>query len=138
MITMTELLSGNLISDVPQSAQRNLEELQKRLNKIRAVWGKPMIVTSGFRTVQHHIDIYRTKAFKAKKPFSMLQVPLSSRHIYGQACDILDSDGTLYEWCVKNIELLEEAGLWCEVKDNEPRVHFQSKPPKSGLRFFKP
>lgn len=138
MIKMSELLSGNLISDVPIAFQHNLEALLKSINVIRAAWGKPMRVTSGFRSIQHHIDIYRTIALRKKKPFSNLQVPMGSRHLTGEAVDIADPDGSLHDFVSNNVELLEKAGLWCEVKDDTPRVHFQIKPPKSGLRFFKP
>jgi hypothetical protein len=135
---MSELLKGNSISDIPLTAQKNLEELLKRINIIRAKWGRPMTVTSGFRSMQHHIDIYRTIALRKKRQFSNLQVPMGSRHLTGEAVDIADPDGTLHDWCSNNVELLEQVGLWLEVKDSEPRVHFQSKPPRSGLRFFKP
>lgn len=138
MISMRELLSGNLISDVPLDHQRNLEELQRRLNVIRAKWAKPMIVTSGYRGLQHHIDIYRGLARKKGIPFSQMKVPLKSRHLSGQAADISDPDGSLHDWCKENERLLEEVGLWCEEKDSEKRVHFQIVPPGSGKRFFLP
>lgn len=137
-ITMRELLGANLISEVPIAAQRNLEVLLKRINMIRDAWGKPMTITSGFRSMQHHIDIYRTIALRKGQSFSNLQVPMSSRHLTGEAADVADPGGLLHDWCVSNVEILEQAGLWCEVKDETPRVHFQSKPPRSGLRFFKP
>lgn len=137
MIKMSELLGANLISEVPLTAQRNLEELCKRINIIRAAWGKPMTVTSGFRSIQHHVDVYRTIALRKRQPFSNLQVPMGSRHLSGEAVDIADPDGKLYEYVSNDIELLEEAGLWCE-HGTKGWVHFQSKPPRSGLRFFKP
>lgn len=135
-ISMKELLSGNSLNDVPLTAQRNLEELQKRLNVIRDAWGKPMLITSGFRSMQHHVDIYRTKALREKRSFSHLQVPMSSRHLSGEAADVSDPDGSLHAWCKQNVKLLEEVGLWLEEKDSEKRVHFQTKPPRSGRRFF--
>ncbi len=137
-ISMVELLSGNSLNDVPLAAQRNLEELQKRINIIRDKWTKPLIVTSGFRSMQHHIDIYRTVALKQGKKFSMLQVPLGSAHLDGGAVDIADPDGSLHKWCEANVPLLEQVGLWMEEKDSTPRCHFQIRPPKSGKRFFKP
>lgn len=134
-ISMSELMSGNLISDIPHSAQVNLEILLQKINLIRAAWAKPMKVTSGFRSMQHHIDIYRTKALRENKTFSMLQVPLQSKHLYGQAVDIEDLDGSLYAWCEANVPLLETVGLWIE-KGTKGWVHFQILPPRSGSRFF--
>lgn len=120
---MKELFGGHLISDIPIAAQQNLEELQKRINVIREAWGKPMIVTSGFRTEADQRRI-NPKAMK-------------SNHLTGRAVDIADADGLLYEWAVKNTALLEGVGLWCEVRQG-PWLHFQSVPPKSGRRFFQP
>lgn len=136
--TMKELLGDNSISDVPWKHQRNLEDLGEKMDKFRAAYGKPMIVTSPYRSMQHHIDIYRTLALKQKRTFSMLQVPLGSKHLTGQAVDISDCDGKLYAFCEQNVPLLEEIGLWIEMKDGEKRVHFQTVPPASGKRFFRP
>lgn len=136
---MKELLGKTPISDVDIEFQHNLEELQKRMNIIRKVWAKPMIVTSGFRTMQDHLRIYSSiNAKRRKKGLPELKVPTSSKHLIGAACDISDKDGSLHDWCVFNQDLLEKVGLWCEEKDDMKRVHFQIFPPKSGKRFFKP
>lgn len=139
MVSMRELLQGHLISDVEIAHQHNLEELQKRINVIRTAWGKPMIVTSGYRTLYDHLRIYsEINARRRKMKLPTLRVPAFSRHLSGQAVDISDPDGTLYEWCIENLPLLEETGLWIEEKDSEKRVHFQSVAPKSGKRVFSP
>ena len=137
-ISLLELLRGHVITDLSIDEQHNLEELQKRINVIREAWGKPMIITSGFRSMQDHLRIYSELAFKRGKPFDQSKVPMKSAHLSGSAVDISDPDGSLYEWCHKNIPLLETTGLWCEMKDDQHRVHFQIYSPKSGNRFFYP
>ncbi len=137
MITMLELLSGNSINDVPIAAQRNLEDLLPRLNKLRLAWNKPLIITSGFRSIQHHIDVYRTKALREGKPFSNLQIPMGSKHLFGQAADFSDPTGELYKWAKANEAMLIDAGLWCE-EGTVGWLHCQSVPPRSGRRWFLP
>lgn len=138
MISLKELLNGVPISDVPHAHQINLETLLARINIIRTAWGKPMKVTSGYRTMQDHLRIYSQIASKRGQDFDPKKVPMGSQHLSGGAVDISDPDGKLHAWCKENIKLLEEAQLWCEEKDDQKRVHFQIKPPRSGKRFFKP
>lgn len=133
MITYKELLGGQVINDVSIEIQHNLEELQSKLNQIRTLWAKPMVVTSGLRTMQDHLRIYSQLGITDKS-----KIPMKSKHLIGQAADISDPDGKLYDWCVKNEDKLKDIGLWCEVKDKQKRVHFQIRPPASGKRFFNP
>lgn len=131
MITFNELLNGNSIADVPIAFQQNLQALAKKMNVIRAAYGKPMIVTSGFRSEQQHIKIYHK--IGVKNP------PMGSNHLRGNACDIYDPKGELKAWVLQNVEMLEDLGLWCEdFAYTKNWCHFQQLPPKSGNRFFKP
>ena len=43
---MKELLHGKNLEDLPQEHQDNLSVLLERINKVRALWGKPITVTS--------------------------------------------------------------------------------------------
>lgn len=122
-ISMKELLGSHNINDVPIAHQHNLEELKKRINLVRDAWGKPMIVTSGYRSEADQRRI---------NPKAM-----QSKHLIGAAVDIADPDGLLYEWTVKNEKLLEEVGLWVEVRRGG-WIHYQMLPPRSGRRFFLP
>lgn len=139
MITLKELLGGQSIADVEIAIQHNLEELRARLNLVRIAWAKPMIVTSGLRSMHDHKRIYsQINAKRRADGLPELKIPMGSKHLYGQAADILDKDGSLHAWCVANEDLLSKFGLWCEEKDDQARVHFQTVPPASGKRFFKP
>lgn len=113
----------------------NLHVLLERINKIRSAWGKPMTVTSGFRTLEDHKRIYKDIA--RRNGSDVVRVPMGSKHLQGAACDIADPDGSLMNWCKNNIPLLEEVKLWMEV-DTKGWCHFQIEPPGSGNRFFKP
>jgi uncharacterized protein YcbK (DUF882 family) len=132
MISMKELLGDHMINDIPLNHQHNLEELLLKINKVRVLFNKPMIVTSGYRSEQDHLRIYRSKGVPDNK------IPMGSAHLKGAAVDILDKDGSLFKWCKDNVNQLETIELWCEDDQSVPRVHFQIYPPKSGNRFFKP
>lgn len=63
-----------------------------------------------------------------------------SRHLTGEAIDLRDS-GTrdLARWCLKNIDALEEIGLWMEDPQWTPSwVHLQILPPGSHRRVYCP
>lgn len=63
-----------------------------------------------------------------------------SRHLTGEAVDLRDN-GTrdLARWCLKNIDALEEIGLWMEDPQWTPTwVHLQIVPPGSRRRVYCP
>lgn len=132
MITLKELLGPNSLQDCDAETKENLFILLERISKFREIYGHKMVITSGVRAIDQHIAIYQ------KMGFSLSEVPLKSLHLRGGACDVHDPEGHLMRFCKGNVKILEDIGLWCEEKDNKPRVHFQIKPPKSGNRFFKP
>jgi hypothetical protein len=135
MISFNELLSGHCIIDVDTVVEQNLQNLAKRINIVRTLWGKPMIVTSGYRTRQDQIRIYTSIA--RKKGIDNPRIPMGSAHLKGCACDIADPDGSLQAWLRADKSILERTGLWCE-DGTVGWVHFQSYPPVSGYRWFKP
>ncbi len=138
LITFEELLKGTKLETIPAEHQANLKELHKRINLIRQAYGKGMTPTSGYRSKEDHIRVYKELAIKRNVQFDETKIPWGSQHLKGAAVDISDPDGKLYAWTEQNTKLLEEIGLWCEVKDDQRRVHYQIYPPKSGNRFFKP
>lgn len=108
---------------------KNLAILLQRMNELRAIWAKPMIVTSGLRSDAKQMELIKAGKSKA----------IASRHLAGAACDILDKDGSLGKWCLDNEDVLRRIGLWCEHPDYTPGwVHFQIMPPMSQKRFFIP
>jgi uncharacterized protein YcbK (DUF882 family) len=127
LIKLEELNKRNHPTDA--IIRSNLQVLCERLNKVRAAWGKPMIVTSGLRSDKQQAELIKAGKSTATK----------SRHLVGLAADIADPDGELGRWLLENVKLLEEVGLWCEHPDHTPGwAHLQASPPRSGRRFFKP
>jgi uncharacterized protein YcbK (DUF882 family) len=107
----------------------NLLVLCQRLNVIRAAYGKPMVITSGLRSEKQQSELIKAGRSNAPK----------SKHLTGHAADVSDPNGELAAWCLANVKVLEQAGLWVEDPKYTPTwVHFQSASPGSGRRFFKP
>ncbi len=133
-ISFIQLLSGNPIADVPMLHQQNLQELQKRVNIVLAEYNaQSYIITSGYRTLQHHLEIYSRKGLKPPN------VPMNSAHLTGEACDIYDPDLHLTDW-LKNdrigCTMLQKHDLYCE-EGNKDWVHMQTRASKYG-HWFKP
>lgn len=121
MIEREEILKGQKIDE---SLEGNLEKLLTALNRFRAVWGKPMIVTSGYRSPAHNALVGGAKR---------------SNHMKCLAADFADPDESLDAFCQTNLKLLEDCGLWLESPmHTKGWCHLQAVPPKSGKRIFIP
>lgn len=125
-ISLQELLMGRAdYNSLAADIQGNLMTLLERINKVRDAYAVPMIVNSGLRTPE----------INAATP----NAAPNSWHMKGAAVDIKDTDGALWAWCLDNLALLKELGLWLEDKKWTPTwTHFQIYPPKSGHRIFVP
>lgn len=103
MITREEILMGrDKEQPLTPELESNLAALLKAVNVIRKAYGKPMIVSSGYRP-----GAYNTAAGGAKK----------SNHMICKAVDFKDPNGDLDKWCSENQDLLESLGLWQEHPD---------------------
>jgi uncharacterized protein YcbK (DUF882 family) len=119
-----EELNPHKYSTDPET-DKNLAILLERLNKVRVLWNKPMIVDSGLRS---QADQQRINPSAPK-----------SKHLTGQAADIADKSRELRDWILANMDKMEEIGFWFEDFGHTPTwVHFQIVPPKSGHRIFIP
>ncbi len=127
MISKEELNPHNYPTS--PSIDLNLEVLLTRINKVRLAWNRPMVVTSGLRSLaQQQLLIAEGKSNASK-----------SHHLTGEAVDIYDPDKALAAWTKDNLMLMTEIGLWMESFESTPTwVHFQICPPKSGNRIFIP
>lgn len=139
MITLKEVLKGANPSPLSTEIHANLAKLVSSINNIASLYAKPMVVTSGLRTMEDHLRIYHEKAAREGKPFDPKKVPMKSMHLTGGAVDIADPKKVLQAWCLANEDKLKAAGLYCEAFSYTPTwVHFQILAPKSGKRFFIP
>lgn len=67
----------------------NLIKVAEGLEQVRARCGhKPVRVTSGYRTLEHHLQIYRDIAKRKGVPFDKSKVPMGSYHLTGRAADV--------------------------------------------------
>ncbi len=121
MITASEL--NPHAYPVTEEQAANLAILLDRVNKVRAAWGRPMVVTSGLRSQADQARI------NPGAPHS--------KHLIGAACDVLDLKLELTAWLKANPSVLEDAELWCE-DGNSNWAHFQAIPPASNHRWFLP
>lgn len=123
MILREEILKGQ---KCPLNLEHNLSVLLDRLNILRGIWGKPMVITSGYRNPERNAAVGGAK---------------NSAHLFCQAVDISDPRGELGEWLLQNQDLLEEIELWMEEphKTNTARgkwIHLQTRP--AANRVFNP
>jgi len=139
-IQMSELLTQSEWDLAGEDIRSNLYRLHYSMNVVRVHYDSPMIVTSGFRSMERHVNIYASINENRKiKGLPVISIPMGSMHLRGAACDISDPDSVLKTFVVKNLRLVEDLGLYMEAFDATPSwVHFQIYPPKSLTRFFRP
>lgn len=100
----------------------NLGTLICALNKVRVAYGKPMIVSSGYRPGK-----YNKAAGGAQ----------NSCHLTLEACDFADSDRSLTNFLLSNQKVLRDAGLRMEDPGSATTwVHLQTR--MTNELIFKP
>ena len=135
---MKEILKNNNLEEQSDEIKSNLNELLDKMNKIRDAYGKPMIITSGLRSMADHLRIYEQKGITDTS-----KIPMKSRHLYGLACDVSDPKQELQKWCQDNEQFLRDLGVFMEdFSATKNWVHFQIVPyasfsPGKSL-WFKP
>lgn len=134
--TRDEILKGrDKLSPLTPEMEGNLEKLIKAVSRIRHAYGRSLSVSSGYRP--ESINSQTVGAAKA------------SAHMMCQAVDIVDKDGSFAKWCLNNLTVLEESGIFLEdpsytyiINDKGERVggwtHLDIRGPKSGKRVFIP
>lgn len=122
-ISVTEYLMGRAeMKDLSDELVSNLNTIVPRANTFLEAFGEYRKVNSGYRT-----PAANKAAGGARR----------SNHMKCAAVDLEDADGKLYLFARNNVPLLEEIGLWCEVRQGG-WLHLQIFPPGSGRRFFHP
>jgi hypothetical protein len=123
MVSRRELNSHKY--PLTKQQKRNFAKLYVAINKLRKAYNKPMIVTSGVRSIDDQKRI-NPKAMK-------------SAHVQAGAVDFFDPYGELDRWCLDNIPLLKSLGLYLEDPTFTPRwCHLQIIPTRSGNIVFIP
>ena len=58
MISLNEFLKGRVkLKDLPEQVQLNVVELLSKVNIIRHAYGKPLLVTSGYRSPEFNRQV---------------------------------------------------------------------------------
>jgi hypothetical protein len=107
--------------------KRNATELLEKVNRLIAYAPLEMVfrVSSG----------WRPKELNAKVP----NASKTSHHITGNAIDFHDPHGHIDNWCLANLDRLEECGLYLEDPAHTKNwSHLQQIAPRSGRRVFLP
>ena len=128
--------------DLTDAIRRNVAELLGRTNLLLA-WAYNDHVTPALdaHTGTHVASGWRPPAIND----ATANAAKASRHLTGEAIDLRDN-GTrdLARWCLRNIDALEEIGLWLEDPQwthnppGQPWVHLQIVPPGSRRRVYVP
>lgn len=117
---------------IPAELEGNLTTLLHRLNLFRALYGEPMSVSSGFRSMEDHLRIYAQKGITDPR-----KIPMQSGHLSCQACDFTDVSGHMKQWIAANPSVLDTCNLYMEHPSATPTwVHLDTKP--RVTRVFNP
>ena len=135
MITMQEIIKdGTKLETMSPEIQANLLKLLDKLNLLRKIYNKPMIISSGLRSMEDHLRIYKSKGITDPK-----RIPMKSNHLFGLAVDIYDPKQEFQKWIMENLEVLESLDLYLEDFKYTPTwCHIQIVAPSSKKRFFIP
>lgn len=113
MITRDEILMGREVEyPLSEELEANLTALLVAVNKLRTLYNKPMIVSSGYRPGTYNSNVKGAK---------------DSAHIVCLAVDFKDIDGDLSNFCT--VAILEQCGLYRETRFRTPSwCHVQIRP----------
>lgn len=100
------------------------KDLLEKVNAFLEHYQGEVKMTSGYRSPEHNKKIGGAR---------------SSKHMSGEAIDLFDPDKRLAKFVFQKQQLLADHGLYCEdMRCTKNWVHFQTKAPRSGSRFFIP
>lgn len=122
--------------DLTDEIRENAAETVRRANLLLAMMaadGVPLDADPQTGSLSH--SGWRPPAVNAATPGAAKK----SNHMIGKADDLYDPHGKLDEWCMANLDKLEQIGLWLESPESTPGwCHVQIVPPGSGRRVFHP
>lgn len=124
MITEKEILMGRVKKeDLTPELGANLSKLLTAINIVRAAYGKPMSISSGYRD-----SVYNKKIGGAP----------NSWHTKCGAVDISDPNRELQKWVMNNLDVIRQSGLQLEPFSKTPNwIHFDQGKRQGVDVFFK-
>ena len=107
--------------DCKETGENNMQkEFMDKLQELRNRFGKPIIISSGFRSVKHSIEAKKSKG---------------GYHTKGLACDIACYSNTAYD-IVKIALELGFTGIGVNQKGNSGRfIHLDLRPKNEALIY---
>lgn len=125
---LKEFLKNGSTEGLTLQVLENLRTLAQKLEEIRKLLGnRPMTITSGFRSWEHHLRIYREIAASKGVPFNLAKVPRKSYHLTGMAADFMVK-GLSSEEARKIIDPVWDGGMELQTAhvhlDTGPRRRF--------------
>lgn len=119
-LTEQDVLKGReVFSPLSQEQRENLVRLLHALNELQALWGSDFTITSGYRPASINSGVGGAK---------------KSSHLNCQAADIKDTDGLIGQWLEKNVDILENLGLYLEKPSyTKGWCHVQIRPTKNRV-----
>lgn len=139
MITMTQYWMGRdakYPSELSSEIRANAEELVGKVNAL-------LLMAEG-AGVEPGTSVRGDAIASGWRPAAVndktSNAAASSKHLTGEAVDLADTrPRALARWCLQNPDALEQLGLYMEDPRWTPSwVHLQSRPPRSGLRVYRP
>jgi len=122
--------------DLTEEIKSNIDDLTERCNKLIGLMELAGVVFYKNPSTKSIVSGATLGGFRPKNS----SVGASrSNHKIGKAVDIFDPKNEIDEFCMNNLALLEQCGIWIEHPSaTEKWSHWQSVPPKSGRRVFYP
>ena len=126
---------------VDEKILASLKKLFSKMDEVRELLGKPIMVHITFRTMAYHLGIYAKKnAERVSQGLPELKVPMGSAHLSGDACDFHAVGMTCDEVVAALKPELEQLEMRMENNGlGASWVHLDTRPVGvSGKRFFLP
>jgi hypothetical protein len=129
-ISVEQYLMGRAkLEDLTPEQVGNINTLIPKINELLERYGKPVKMTSGYRSPADQQRI------NPKAPGSM--------HTRGAAIDLWTDDKSFTYWVLMHLDYLIELGLYIEDPSHTSKglggwIHCQIIPPRSGRRIFIP
>ncbi len=125
-ISVTEYLMGRAkMEDLSDEQVRNLNTLIPKINDLLEAYGKPVTMSSGYRTAEDQARINP----KVKH----------SNHMLCAAIDIFDPDKSFTYWVLQHMQKVVDLDLYLEDPSHcRNWLHIQHLAPPSKYRIFIP
>lgn len=137
MITLAQY-AGKWISDVDWTYQRSANA-QRLIICVNGLASRMLADGVVFPVNPTTSCVISGKHFGGFRPQDTTVGAKLSKHKEGLAVDLYDPYGSIDAWCMANLDVLAECGIWIEHPEKTTGwSHWQCVPPKSGNRAFYP